>query len=98
MRVMTLGRLGGLRGPDDLLTDPAVSVTYTPEPLEVKIRNAIDPIVPLRRRIVGPLGASASIPDGGENFWRIDRPRAYVAAGILGLAAYGATQLLRRWR
>lgn len=97
MRVMTLGRLGGLRGPDDLPTgDGAVDVTYAPEPIAVKIRNAFDPIVPFSRRVVGPMGASASIPDGGENFWRLDRPRSYVAAGILGLAAYGAFALFRR--
>lgn len=89
MRVMTLGQLRGLRGPDD----PAA--TWVPPSRTEVFLSVINPVVPLEpRRSPDPESGAEQVY--GEGFWRFDRPRAYVAAGILGLAAYGAFALFRR--
>lgn len=85
-RRMSLRRLGDVT--DDSPPSPLILVPVTSGDATVAHQPGIS--------------ASALNPAVGqgtvaEYFWRIDRPRSYVAAGLLALAGYGAVKLLQGW-
>lgn len=105
--VITLRGRRGIAGPEDFTDNVCVAstngtcTTYVPGrhgSLTVweRIANLINPTlgVPYSVATDAITEEPVVIPTGGEQFWRLDRPRTYLALGLLGLTSWLAWQ---RW-